>query len=350
MKLSFKILTSSLIIILCSCQNSDNNNNINIIKNVELEDEIEVTAIHEFNNQVDIFNPFKILNINENYLLISELRQKDFFHVFSLPNLKYKYTTGDQGRGPGEFITPPTYIDENKQGIEIYDPIRQTLRFFSINDTSMAEYKETSLRYAGQIEPLNRPKKINDTTYFADYGTSLEKTNREHIALKPAEEESLFTFGNFPSSDLKGFERYSNFLKSNVSQTNGNRFAAFYMYHNRFKIYDDRGQKLVDATIDEYRHTTSNNSGSNYLYRVTAYESENYIYLLGIYALEEKIYDNPDPNLQTSIEVWTWEGKPVYRAKFDRLIHGYTVSEKFNKIYGFSYLDESTIFEYDLDI
>lgn len=341
-------LYALIILFICSCQNSEPDN-FKAMNALEFGDTLEVAEVHDIRNQVDIYNPFKILNVNEKYLFVSELRQEDFFHVLSLPNLKYQYTTGNQGRGPNEFIAPPTYIEVNEEGIEIYDPIQQSIRFFNVNDTAIFEYKQASLKYKGQIEPLNRPKKINDSTYFADYGTSIEETNREHIALKPADEESLFSFGHFPSSDLEGFERYSKFLKTNAAQTNGNKFATFYTYQNRYKIFDDRGQKLVDAKIGEPRNITSNNSGSNYMYRVTAYESEKYIYLLGIYALEDMIYDNPDPNVKTSFEVWTWEGEPVYRAKFDRLIHGFTVSEKFKKIYGYSYLNESTIFEYELE-
>lgn len=313
-------------------------------------DTLKVNQIYSFKSQVEIFNPFKILNVNNDYLIVSELRKNDFFHIFSLPDLKYLFTAGRNGKGPNEFMVPPTYIGVNKNGFEVYDPILERLRFFSINTDSMVEIKNISLGYKGQMGPLNRPKRINDSTYFADYGTSVENTNNEYIALKPADDKSLFTFGKYPPSDLENFDRYSHFLKTNASRKNGNQFAAFYIYHNRFKIYDGKGKKLIDFTINDPNIQVNSNSASKYMYKVISQATEDYIYLLGVYNPEDKIYDNPDAKLKTSIEVWSWDGKPIYRASFDRLIHGFTVSEDYKKIYGFSYLNESTIFEYNLNL
>jgi len=39
----------------------------------------------------------------------------------------------------------------------------------------------------------------------------------------------------------------------------------------------------------------------------------------------------------------------MYRARFDKLIHRFTVSTKYNKIYGFSNYSESKIYEYNLE-
>lgn len=338
-----------LFLVLTSCQTSQIENGKEIVNALEFTSTIEVSKTYNFTDQVNIFNPFRILNVNEDYIVVSELKQDDFFHLFSLPNLKYLYSSGENGRGPNEFIAPPTYIEVNKKGLEVYDPLLETLRFFSIGDSSLVEWKKISLGYNNQIEPLNRPIRINDSTYYADYGTSVEETNSEYIALRPGEEDSLFTFGKYPSSDLEKFDRYSHFLKTNISRSNDDRFATFYIYHNRFKIFGRKGKKLKDISINDPFVQENSSDFGEYIYRITSCSSNDYIYLLGVYASGKRVYDNPNANLKTSIEVWTWEGRPVYRAKFDRLIHGFTVSEKFKKIYGFSLLNDSTIFEYNLD-
>jgi hypothetical protein len=48
------------------------------------------------------------------------------------------------------------------------------------------------------------------------------------------------------------------------------------------------------------------------------------------------------------LEIWDWDGQPVFRSVFDEPVHGFTVSEKYNRIYAFSSLETHKILEYEL--
>jgi hypothetical protein len=300
---------------------------------------------------IEFLNPASIINLNDRYLILNDFRPDNFFHVFSLPGVKYLYSWGKQGRGPDEFLQNPVYIDKNEDELIVFDGMLQTLRYFSVNDTTLIKSREVSLAYEGQVEPLNRIRRIHDTLYAVDYGSSIqEETNHEHMALEPGEEIPLFTFGEYPNTNLEGFDRYSEFLKTNIAKPDGSRFAAFYIAHNMFKIYNSGGDllALIEVT-DPYLQNVPKND-ERYLYRSTAWASDDYIYLLGLNAEREIIYGDSESPIKTSLEIWDWDGRPVYRAMFDRRIDSFTVSEKHGKIVGFSKMagGETMLLEYDL--
>jgi len=303
-------------------------------------------------DELSIVNPFRIVNVNDEYLVISEQRSDNFFNIFKLPEAGYLYSWGRQGRGPGadEFYSLPMYLNVHHEQLILFDGAAQRLKYVAITDSAVIKTDEKSLSYEGQMDPLNRIRFINEELYFADYGSSFEDTGHEHVALKPGVNDTLFTFGEYPESEWTDLERYHKFLKENLAKPDGSRFAAFYFRHNRFKIYNDRGEKLADVKIqDPYIDRDAMNQDS-FLYRTPAAATDNFIYLLGLNAPREKIYEDPDPNLKTSIEIWNWEGEPVYRAEFDRLIGNFTVSEKHGLIYAYSIPFDRALYVYELPV
>ncbi len=301
-------------------------------------------------DQTEWFSPLRILNVNDEYLIISEYNDNDFLHVFKLPDLAFLYTWGKQGKGPDEFSRTPVYFNTSKDVLIPYEGISRRLRFYEPGDSTLVKSQSAlQLSYENQMDPLNRIRRINDSLYFADYGSSTEDTDHEHIALRPGEREPLFTFGEYPDTELEGYDRYGTYIKDNTAKPDGSKFAAFYTHHNMFKIYDSEGQLLRVIQVDDPIFSDeTENIDDRFLFRITASASDKYIYLLGINGGNESIWETPDPSVQTSLEIWDWEGQPVYRAMFDRLVQNITVSEKHGKIYGFSSLAANAIYEYDL--
>lgn len=300
-------------------------------------------------DETKLLNPLHILNVNDQYLVISEYRENDFLQVFRLPEVDFLYTWGSQGQGPNEFDRPPVYFNVRDQEIIPYEDVSRNLRFYRVTDTAFVKSgKDVRLSYEGQMDPLNRIRRINDTLFVADYGSSMEDTNHEHIALRPGENKPLFTFGNYPETELEGFHRYGVYLKTNISKPDGLKFAAFYKNHNMFKIYNSAGEELIVIQVDDPFFPEEDKNERSFVYRYTAWASEKYIYLLGLNGPEEKIFEELAPTLNTSLEIWDWEGRPVHRSVFDRLIHNFTVSERHGKLYAFSILNPEEIFEYDL--
>lgn len=300
-----------------------------------------------------LLTPLKTLNLNDQYLIISERRNENFFNVLKLPEIDYLYSWGTISQGPeaDEFTTTPFFINTAGDQLIVYDAMAMRLKFIAVHDSGVEKMDEKELSYTGQMDPLNRVRRIKDDLYFVDYGTTMEETDREHVALEPGNPDTLFTFGRYPESELEGFDRYGIYLKNNISNPEGSRFLTAYYYQNFMKLYNSDGEVLKTITInDPYIEKVDVEEPRDYLYRTTAWASDDYIYMLGYHSLEDDIYETPNSSVKTSIEVWNWDGEPVYRAYFDRLITQITVSELHSKIYGMSTLAENEIFEYNLSL
>jgi len=229
--------TGFILILLLSCCQETENNKTQHVQAFPFEDTPKAQRILNPDWNIEFLNPVSIINLNDRYLILNYFRPDDFFHVFKLPEVNYLYSWGKKGRGPDEFTQNPVYINSNKDELIVFDGILQSLRYLSVNDTTLIKSRELALSYEGQVEPLNRIRRIHDTLYVVIYGSSIqEETNHEHMALQPGEESPLFTFGEYPNTNLEGFDRYSEFLKTNTAKPDGSRFAAFYIAQYMFKI------------------------------------------------------------------------------------------------------------------
>lgn len=336
-------------ILITSCSVDQNSE-----RNISLADYSEVlhhTTKFNFSENGDILlTPFKTVNINDDYLIISELRNDDFFNVFGIKNMNYLYSWGEISRGPNpeEFPARPIDIFSMNGNLVVYEPVSKKLKHISVKDTSLTTIREESLGYRNQLDPLNRINAFNDSTYIADYGLSHEDTNHEYVILKPDKSEIITTFGEYPDSDLESVERYEHFLKSNVISKEKELMAAFYFYHNKFKLFDKNGNLISSVNIADSIHSEPDGI-DNYIYRNASQATENYIYSLGYYTKRDNVFDSTDDQVfRTTFEVWDWNGNSIYRSYFDHQITMFTVSEKFNKIYALSNLETAVIFEYDL--
>jgi hypothetical protein len=318
-----------------------------IRETLPFEDDLIVSKVVPLDDNTELFRPFRIRNLNDDYVVVSELLPENIFKVFKLPGMNFQYKWGKLGRGPNEFSGIPGDIMISGDDLIIYDPVIKKLRTFEVKDSSVIPKKDMMLSYKNQLDPLNRIQRMNDTLFFVDYGTSIEKSNAEHVALKPDEEDTLFTFGEYPISEYKEEERYFNFLKTNLSKPDGSLFATFYLYQNKIKIYNTSGEiiKHIDLIDD---HSSSGEKPDDIIYRATSWSSDDFIYTLGLNSSNEALYENPDSTLKTSIEIFDWNGDQLFRAEFDRLINGFTVSEKHSKIYAYSILEPQKLFVYEL--
>lgn len=341
-----KIYIAIISIAFLSNCNLDENKSVKIEKARPFEDTLIVSKVVTLDDYSELFRPFRIRNLNNNYIIVSELLPENIFKVFKLPNMNFLYAWGNQGQGPNEFRGIPGEIITNEDDLIIYDVVNRKLRTFEVNDSTSYQTKSEILYYKNQLDPLNRIRRINDTLYFMDYGTSIEKTNKEYVALKPNKEDTLFTFGEYPDSELKDHDRYFKFLKTNLSKPDGSLFATFYLYQNKIKIYNNSGEIVKHIEInDDY---LSSEKSSDVIYRSAAWSSDKFIYVLGLNQSSEDLYENPDSTLKTSIEIFDWKGNQVYRAKFDRLINGFTVSEEYSSVYAYSISEPRKLYVYEL--
>lgn len=339
-----------LFLVFASCSKYNNNRVLINHDAVNVEDTLRLYNKIQLPDSSKILTPLRIINLQDEYLIVSEQRREDFFKVFDILDKRFMYEWGSTGEGPDQFRMTPVYIEAAETDLVIYLGITQELQFVSVTDSGMVKKQTQSLSYEGQLEPLNKVRRISDSLYFADYGTSFEQTDYEHIALKPDDDSPLFYFGNYPETDAEGFARYVRFTKENAVKPDGSKFAAFYSTQNEFKIYNtENGELLTRVQISDNSVDQSEvNQSDRYLYRTTASASDDYIYVLSFNSPREKVFEGPEYISHSMLEVWDWNGNPVYRGAFDRLIHNFTISEQNSEIYAFSNESEEDILIYTI--
>ncbi|REL37778.1 hypothetical protein DYD21_08335 [Rhodohalobacter sp. SW132] len=345
--LFFKI-SLCLVFLISACQHADADG-YETVSAIAFQEELTANLV-SVEGGIELLNPFHILNMDDQYLVITEVREDDFLHVFTLPDLQFQYSWGQHGRGPDEFMFFPRFINQNEKELHFYDAMLQQMRIFGIGDSTLVNLKENSLFYDGQMgSPLNGVLRLNDSLYTAHYELPDENVTNEFVALQPGRSNPVFTFGYYPETDLEDPDRYFSFNKSNMVKPDGSKFAASYFRYNILKIFNSTGETLIAINVqDSFIDEDPNNGEGDILYRTKGWASDSYLYYLGIYTTSDVFDENPDSTYKPFLEIWNWEGQPLYRANFDRHIHSFTVSEEHGKLYGFSTHDIHHIYEYDV--
>jgi hypothetical protein len=335
------------LILLVSCSLSEDEENIIRADALYFSSDLKA-AKHSFKEQARLMNPGDIINVDDRFLVISDAEEDAIFKIFSLPELEFLYSWGNRGQGPDEFqYVPLNEINTSENILIIYDISSQMLAYYLVNDTTFTYEGNRSLTYEGQTNILSHVTRLNDSLFVADYGT-FKDTNYEHIALQPGVDIPLTKFGNYPHSEFEGPERYFEFIKTIGSSEDVSKIAAFYLRHNRFKLYDFEGKELANVYVaDDYNSEVNNSNPGSFRYRMIQWASDRYLYVMGIHENPDVIEENADA-YTPSLEVWNWEGEQIYRAKFDSPIHNFTVSEEHGKIYAYSNYDMDNIFVFEI--
>jgi len=347
MKLSLQISFAVLLFVflISGCSIFDESENFTSIEAIEYGPVLE-SETYSFDGQMNILRSGQMINFNDLFLIVSDAEEDAIFKVFSLPELDYLYSWGSIGSGPDEFRhVPINQVNVSNNQIIIYELGTQDLVSYEVTDSTFNYSGREELNYDGQHGILSGIKKLNDSKYIAEYGTGLEDTNYEFIALEPGNSTPLYKFGEYPETGLAEHERYFNYRKTTALSFKREKFAAFYLHQNKFKIFDDEGN-LVDMfqIIDEYSDSTPSDQ---FLYRTAKEVSDQFIYTFGIHEKRESLSEINE-NFFPSLEIWDWEGRQIFRAKFDRHISDFVVSEKHQKIYAYSEHDITSLFVYDL--
>ena len=85
---------------------------------------------------------------------------------------------------------------------------------------------------------------------------------------------------------------------------------------------------------------------NRYIYAIGAYATENYIYTLNLDMTPQDIYAG---KYYPSLQVFSWEGKPLKKYKLNCYISAFTIDEASRTVYGVFAEDESSIYTFNLD-
>lgn len=300
--ISFFVVVLTLGIISCSFFNTS-------------EDYIEVQTIdyepdlhslrHSFENSTLLTNPREIININDKYLIISDADTSGFIKVFKLPGVEFLYSWGDYGMGPGEYqYLPLRDINTAGDNVIFYELGTRKLREYSVNDSTLTFVDDFSLQLKDQLQPLTGITRVSDELYFVNNNVPLQDRNYEFIALQKDDELPMFTFGNYPESDLEPNERSFEYSKSVGYSAGASKMAAFYYYHNRFKIFDSKGNLINHFKVNDKFVSQKDVELLNFQYRSLKWAGENYLYLMAMNEFTDVIEENIE-TFRTSFEKWS---------------------------------------------
>lgn len=324
-----------------SCMDSEDSVHKEVMA-LPAEDTLTYRSVLETEESALIYNPMAIEKIGSEYLVVYDFVSDGFFKVYSQEDLKFLHSFGSISSGPlpGEFNSQFFNLNSLNNYLVVFEGISRTLRTLRITSSGVEKADETRLSSTHFRQSVNKVRRMNDSLYFADFGTTMGEGHREHIALKPGDSDSLFTFGSYPESDLDEDARYFEYVKMNTSNPSGTRFAAFYFYHNLFKIYNERGELLLEVSIEDPYLEESLNSDAEerFSYRIIADATDDYIVTIG----------QTGPESLQTLEMWTWEGDQIYRAHLSVKVRDIVVSGQKGSIFAVSPAEESTLYQFDI--
>lgn len=284
----------------------------------------------------------KNIFIRDSFLIVFNEKMDTCFQVFDKANFEYKCTFGSKGEGPDDLILPASQLVSNNHKETIVLDMNR-LKKISFN----REHQMISILDFSSSQPFyNGLIKLTDSLYICDAG--LEEEN-EYAFVYPNGE--LKKWGVYP----EGIERFGNLLSRNqaytkikVAHPSGKYFAAFYTNSRKLRIYDISGNMLHDIELNILpgEQEVPLEVENRYIYAIGAYATENYIYTLNLDMTPQDIYARKH---YPSLQVFSWEGKPLKQYRLNCYISAFTIDEADRTVYGVFAEDESSIYTFNLD-
>lgn len=315
--------------------------------------EVSTVSFQEISIPAVIPSAVDLLAI-DNTLVAMDMMSDNFFHLFQLPDLKYKGSQIKKGQGPNEEIMIVPFLSESKG----------QLMYRTVNDIKIAQIKDANLIITDTIQlptefiNVMHVIKMNDYLYGYD---GITKNETEYVCYN-IKTKAITKFGDFPETDLatnRPEKQNILYSKTIINKEDNSKFAALYdkipllrIYNKEGKLLKElvliNGQKSPSAYFEEQPNQTQlNDMMINYL-KIKA--TNNFIY--GMYAGkthgELKTSERRNADYGLEIHVWDWDGNPVACYKLPKAIAGFTVSKDDKYICCSSMLEDNKLFRFNL--
>lgn len=284
--------------------------------------------------------PRSVFLYNHNLVVFNE-KTDTMFQVFHLPEMTYQYSFGIKGGGPNDFKLPAIKaVSYEKNGFTMIDITK--LKHIHSDGTRFAVQEEL---FPYNFSYFNGLTKLTDSLYCCNGDFEEEK---EFMFLYSNGKHKVW--GDYPEST----ERLRSVLNRNqaynkiiVAKPDGTKFAAFYQSVRRYRIFDVKGNLEQDVKLDitPGEVVPNEDTGKRYIHTIATYATDQCIYTLNLDMTAEEIGKR---KATPSIQVFTWEGKPVTQYLLDHFISAFTVDKDKKKIYGVFAEDENTIYTFNL--
>lgn len=289
--------------------------------------------------------PSKILLFPDKAVIFDNGKEA-LFKVYSLPDLTFLYSFGKLGEGPDEFRTVSINSLQTLENDLVVVSGTQLRKIRLEKDSSvMGESIELLMSNSA---PVNRLLLINDSIYICDIFDA-KPGGPEHQMVHLQRAEEVATFGKYPekpkSENMDQGGLYRNFGKTTVVNPEDGMVGAFYFLQNQIKFYSHQGELLQEIELETPTKNVSEEEMN--MFWVEPFATAAHIYVMYLGVPKSEVMEQSD-TFRPHLETWDWEGNLLERFRLDQLITTFAVSEKFQKMYGFSYFKEGVLFEYDL--
>jgi hypothetical protein len=283
-----------------------------------------------------LINP-AFLELKNNFLVIASFYTDTAIFVYSTPNLKLVNSFGRRGNGPDDFLFP-SFCKTN------------TASLYLKGYSNPMSIKKVSVNNSGEFLQEDEYK-LEDYTLYND----LHLFEDSILLYKDLETNSLMKIelnGNkeISSLEFKYDENYPHPYSFNDGILASNGTFCVYVYTNKreIDIYDS------DLKLHKKLQWNYNKSG------LIVDDSQNSIsYYLNVYAGKNRFYalytgssynqKKKAPEKGYFLDVFDYEGNPIIRYEFDKVVLTYVVDEENNLLYGFDHREDGYIYKLQLD-
>lgn len=264
----------------------------------------------------EIISPEFITRV-DNKLVISSSKSGNMLHIYSLPDLRYLYSTGRKGSGPEEIQLFPMFCESLNQALYVWGYGPMTIKKFDVNQNG--ELKFNDLIKLPRYEAFNYMHILNDSLFIYYLPDNLKivkldlKNNKflDDIQMKKDNHGESYFYSNRGT------------IAANDS------FLVFgYLFKKQINIFWVNNFKLHKKIIGNYKHKDP-----------VVGDFKTPVYYTNIVAGEDFFYALCTDNKSNSVvmEVYNYNGLFMKKFTFDITPQLFAVDENNKTIYGFAY-------------
>lgn len=329
-------------LLLCACHTAPNK-------------EVVITEFPETDSliasEVNIPEPIllpRFMGIANHKIFVYKEKEEKLFSFFALPDGEYLGSAGTRGQGPDEFgLLDTRSFSTSDENFKVMVAQSNQLKTVAYEDSCLKVLH--SEKCFEQGAPNNGFYPLADSIYL----TLSNLTDSQEYRLFNKKDYSNIPVGEYPQWTKEYTDnptaRFFAYIKNCVVHPQKNKFAAFYGYFKRLRIYDSSAKLLHDIDVQIAPCHTNFGDAMDTKNRPVYYIGQpqsvgNYIYALCSNASGSGF----DAKSDSELHVFDWQGKPVACYKFDRRISLFAICKEHRKIAAIDNRTADKLYIYDL--
>lgn len=335
-----KIYTFMVVVLLSSCGSSYEK-----IDKIDVPDPIVLSHVSR-HVDVDMLLPTKV-HVQGDKLIVLDQVSDGIFKVFDIASMEYLYSFGKVGRAYNEFVMPIGNDDiVSTKPFEVC--CAGEIKSIEFGDTCGRITRIERFPTKRGAQPINRPRRIDDSTYFSDNMFSVDQRHEYAMINLNTKEESFFSsLPRWCAENLDDINKVRIYMKDSRYNAFQRRLAAFYYLYPVMKIMDVAADSVVAQKRVPLDGFSASDSDREKIYFTEPYITNNYIYVMWANTTKT-VATESGSDFRPHIYMFDWEGNIINNFELDYPVIAFAVSEADDKIFGTAINDEdvNNIYEF----